>query len=175
MEGLTNGIHAVKFAPIGANGTMGTDFFTFGLTEENSFKIVPNSAQYEEKKSEEKSAPTARIKTSEASLGFTFKIQNPNGEAMKKLWGGTVDATTKKYTPPKVIVPAEYSMSVIPFMGYGFDVVRAQVTADFNPDYGRASLLGIDVTITILDSGSDAANFETPFYKEGGVLFTGTP
>ena len=165
MEGLTNwNSCTLNLLPIGANGNFNGDKTSLHsrLTEENSFKIVPKSeTQYEER------VLAGRISTYaqnpehlRLSLGFAFQRfqESRSGEAMKSCQGGTcwmlhkeVCATRSGGAPQNT---QWVSARVLELRIRRFDACKLLLI--FNPDYGRANTpLGIDVTITILDSGSD--------------------
>ena len=164
MSSINNGLSLVKLGPIGADKGLGTNLENIGRIKEGSFKVNHGEGDKTEFKEEAKDIPFW-VRQKAGTLAFEFEVMDADGEAFKKVWGGTVDATTKKYTPPKRILPKELSFQAIPEWGHGFDVPRAMVSARFSDAMGKDSLLGIIITVTVLDCEKPgSSDFENPVY-----------
>lgn len=164
MSSINNGLATAKIGAIAADGSMGTTLDKLGKIKEGSFKVNHAEGDKTEFKVEETDTPIF-VRQKEGTLSFEFEIHDADADTFKKVWGGTVDATTKKYTPPKKLLPIEQSFQAIPEYGYGFDVPRAQISARFSDAMGKDSLLGVIVTATVLEPTKDGlAKFENPKY-----------
>ncbi|EPL7679763.1 hypothetical protein M2T79_18510 [Elizabethkingia miricola] len=164
MSTINNGLAQINIGAIASDGGMGTTLARLGDVKEGSFKVNHAEGDKTEFKIEESDTPIF-IRQKDGTLSFEFEIHNPDGATFKQIWGGTVDATTGKYTPPEKLVPVEMSFQVKPDQGHGFDVPRAQVAGRFSDAMGKDSLLGVIVTATVLKpTKAGISNFEMPKY-----------
>jgi len=164
MSSINNGLAKIEIGVIAADGGMGTTLERLGEVKEGTFKVNQAEGDKTEFKVEEHDDPIF-IRQKKGTLSFEFEIHNPDAATFKQVWGGTVDATTGKYTPPVNLMPIERSLKITPEIGYGFDVPRAQISARFSDAMGKDSLLGVIVTATVLKpTKADIANFENPKY-----------
>lgn len=164
MSSINNGLALVKLGAVGSDGGLGTALENIGKIKEGSFKV--NHAQGDKTEFKEEATDTPfYIREKEGTLGFEFEVHDADGPAFVKVWGGTYDTTTKKYTPPKKILPKELSFQAVPEIGYGFDVPRAHVSGRFSDAMGKDSLLGFIITVTVLEcEKAGMSNFENPHY-----------
>lgn len=164
MSSINNGLAKIEIGAIAADGGMGTTLERLGEVKEGSFKVNQAEGDKTEFKVEEHDDPIF-IRQKKGTLSFEFEIANPDGAVFKQVWGGTVDATTGKYTPPTNLMPIERSLKITPEFGHGFDVPRAQISARFSDAMGKDVLLGVIVTATVLKPTKEGlANFENPKY-----------
>ncbi|MFP3835354.1 hypothetical protein [Chryseobacterium sp. SIMBA_028] len=164
MSSINNGLAKIEISSIATDGGMGTTLERLGEVKEGTFKVNQAEGDKTEFKVEEHDDPIF-IRQKKGTLAFEFEIHNPDAKTFKQVWGGTVDATSGKYTPPTNLFPIERSLKITPEFGYGFDVPRAQISARFSDAMGKDSLLGIIVTATVLKPTKDGlANFENPHY-----------
>lgn len=164
MSSINNGLAKIEIGAIAADGGMGTTLERLGEVKEGTFKVNQAEGDKTEFKVEEHDDPIF-IRQKKGTLAFEFGIHNPDAATFKQVWGGTVDATTGKYTPPTNLMPIERSLKITPEIGYGFDVPRAQISARFSDAMGKDSLLGVIVTATVLKPTKEGlANFENPKY-----------
>ncbi len=164
MSSINNGLAKIEIGAIGADGGMGTTLEKLGQVKEGTFKVNQAEGDKTEFKVEEHDDPIF-IRQKKGTLAFEFEIHNPDASTFKQVWGGTVDATSGKYTPPMSLLPIERSLKITPEFGYGFDVPRAQISARFSDAMGKDSLLGVIVTATVLKPTKDGlSNFENPKY-----------
>ncbi|MCT4086684.1 hypothetical protein HZP82_04740 [Elizabethkingia anophelis] len=164
MSTINNGLAQINIGAIASDGGMGTTLSRLGDIKEGSFKVNHAEGDKTEFKIEESDTPIF-VRQKDGTLGFEFEIHNPDAAIFKEIWGGTVDATTGKYTPPEKLVALEKSFQAKPDQGHGFDVPRALVAGRFSDAMGKDSLLGVIVTVTVLKpTKAGLSNFEMPKY-----------
>lgn len=164
MSSINNGLALVKLGAVGSDGGLGTALENIGKIKEGSFKVNHTEGDKVEFKEEASDIPFY-VRQKEGTLGFEFEVHDADGPAFVRVWGGTYDTTTKKYTPPKRIIPKEMSFQAIPEFGHGFDVPRALVSGRFSDAMGKDSLLGLIVTVTVLECQKEGvSNFDNPHY-----------
>ncbi|MCT4151282.1 hypothetical protein HZP59_08550 [Elizabethkingia anophelis] len=164
MSTINNGLAQINIGAIASDGGMGTTLSRLGDIKEGSFKVNHVEGDKTEFKIEESDTPIF-VRQKDGTLGFEFEIHNPDAAIFKEIWGGTVDATTGKYTPPEKLVALEKSFQAKPDQGHGFDVPRALVAGRFSDAMGKDSLLGVIVTVTVLKpTKAGISNFEMPKY-----------
>lgn len=151
MAQINNGISKVEFAPIAADGGAGTAFFTLGLTKEDSFQWNFEDDEVLEFPVEEQDTPIT-LPGKKGKKGFTFTVENPDEDTFVKAFGGTVTGTgaTAVFKFPTVAPTIELTAKVSPKIGTGFLMPRVLLAAKLTPEMGRNSLLGVEVTCTVL-------------------------
>ncbi|MGQ1935580.1 hypothetical protein ACT8O7_08020 [Ornithobacterium rhinotracheale] len=166
MGKFTNGIAEIGFGDIGSQGEIATSFKPLGWTMEDSFKIISEEGSKTEFMVEEIDSPVFVTKKA-GSFGFEFELADADVDALVYFFGGSKSGTT--YQAPDAEVSIEKSVRVKPRQGYGFDVTRALITANFVPDYGRNSLMRIKINIQVLaPTKKGAKRFEMPYYAPAG-------
>ncbi|MCL1671701.1 hypothetical protein [Elizabethkingia ursingii] len=164
MSTINNGLAKVMIGAIASDGGMSTTLARLGDIKEGSFKVNHAEGDKTEFKVEEHDDPIF-IRQKKGTLAFEFEIHNPDAATFKQVWGGTVDATTGKYTPPETLAPLELSFQAVPELGHGFDVPKAQFVGRFSDAMGKDSLLGLIVTVTVLKPDkSGIPSFDMPKY-----------
>lgn len=150
--GLFNlGVSKIEFSAIAADGDVGDDFETLGLTQEGTCKINFADATITELKVEEfASAADSDISEGEKTVEFT--IANPDEDTFVALFGGIKSGTDRAvaFLAPLTSVNIEKSLKITPVKGLGFIFPRVLVTAKPTSDVGRGTWMGIAVTCRVL-------------------------
>lgn len=150
--GLFNlGVSKIELADIAADGDVGTNFATLGLTQEGTTKINFADATITELKVEE-FVTAADTDTSEGEKTIEFTIANPDEDTFLAVFGGSKSGTGDELTfhAPSTTVNIEKSLKITPVKGLGFIFPRVLVTAKPTSDVGRGTWMGIAVTCKVL-------------------------
>lgn len=152
MAGLINiGVSSIAIGAIATDGGMGTTLSPLGYTEEGSAQINMDDPTETEFNVEELDTPIW-IESKAGKIAVAFKVANPDEDTLVKVFGGTKTGTgaTAVYTWPLISPVIERSIKITPKQGMGISIPRAKITAKFSSEIGRAALLGVEVTGTVL-------------------------
>lgn len=152
MAGLiTVGVAKIEVGAIAVDGGMGTTLAPLGYTEEGSAAINMDDPTETEFNVEELETPL-HIQSKAGKIAIAFKVANPDEDTLVSVFGGSKTGTgsTAVYKWPVTPVIIERSIKITPAQGMGINVPRAKITAKFSSEIGRAALLGIEVTGTVL-------------------------
>lgn len=152
MAGLINiGIAKIELGDLAVDGGVSTTFAALGYTEEGSAQLNWEDATETEFNVEELDAPLY-IATKEGKKSFAFKISDPDEDVLVSVMGGTKTGTgaTAVYKYPESSVNIEKSIKITPETGMGLILTRCKITAKLSSALGRTSLMGVEVTGTLL-------------------------
>lgn len=165
MAGLINiGVGEIAIGAIAADGGMGTTLAPLGYTEEGSAAINMDDPTETEFNVEELDTPI-HIESKAGKIALAFKIANPDEDTLVSVFGGTKTGTgaTAVYSWPLTPVSIERSIKFTPKQGIGLNIPRAKITAKFSSEIGRAALLGVEVTGTVLQPTKAATSAISTF------------
>ena len=152
MASLINiGIQKIELGAVAGDGGMGTTLAALGYTLEGSAQLNMEDPQETDFMVEEVDTPIfVSAKLGKITLAFT--VADPDEDALVKVFGGTKTGTGSATTWDFPLTPIviENSIKLTPQKGMGFNIPRAKIAAKFTPNIGRAGLLGVEVTATIL-------------------------
>lgn len=164
MASLINiGIAKIELGEVAVDGGMGTTLAALGYTEEGSATINMDDPTETEFPVEELDTPLY-ISSKAGKISLAFKVSDPDEDTLVKVFGGTKTGTGTEvvYKYPAQIPAIEQSIKLTPMKGMGLNIPRAKITAKFSSAIGRAALLSVEVTGTILQpTKADEAAFST--------------
>ena len=152
MAGLINiGVAKIELGDLAVDGGVATTFAALGYTEEGSAQLNWDDATETEFNVEELDSPLY-IATKDGKKSVAFKIANPDEDVLVSLMGGTKTGTgaTAVYKYPNSVVDIEKSIKITPKSGMGLILTRCKITAKLSSALGRTSLMGVEVTGTLL-------------------------
>lgn len=126
-----------------------TGYEAFGLTYENTCTMAQEDPETTEFYSEEEDDPIETI-TKGGKTTFNFSIMNPTTALLKRLFGGTVNDTTKAWEMPDSVVEVEESLIIVPKKGLKFQIPRAKLVAKLNGEFSKKGIFLIEVVATVL-------------------------
>lgn len=147
-KGFNIGVSAIEIGDVSPTG-MGEDLKALGLTQRGTCKFNTEEGEVTEFFVEEFD-PAWESMSKEGSSTLVMTVANPVLETLVSVWGGKIDAQTKKYSRPRVLPDKEVCVKLTPRKGIGFDFFRAKMTAIFTSDVGIETNLGISVTFKIM-------------------------
>lgn len=152
MAGLINiGVAKIELGGLAVDGGVATTFAALGYTDEGSAQITWDDPAETEFNVEELDSPLY-IATKEGKKKVAFKVANPDEDTLVKVLGGTKTGTgaTTVYKYPDNVVDIEQSIKITPEKGMGLILTRCKITAKLSSALGRTSLMGVEVTGTLL-------------------------
>lgn len=152
MAGQINiGVAEIAIGAIAADGDMGTTLAPLGYTEEGSAQLNWDDPTETEFKVEELSTPI-HIQTTDGKRTISFKIANPDLDTFVSVFGGTKSGTgaAEVFNFPSNTPVIEKSLKFTPEKGIGLKIARAKLSAKLSSNIGRAALMGVEVTATVL-------------------------
>ena len=152
MAGLINiGQTKIEIGDLATDGGVATSFASLGYTEEGSTQLSWDDPSETEFYVEELDAPI-HIATKAGKKKITFKVANPDEDTLVSVMGGTKTGTgaTAVYKYPDNVVEIEKSIKFTPESGMGLILTRCKITAKLSSALGRTSLMGVEVTGTLL-------------------------
>lgn len=124
-----------------------TGYTVFGLTYEDTCKMLQDDPQTTEFYAEEEDDPVESI-DKQGKITFAFSIMNPDLETLTRLFGGTV--ANDVYAYPDTVSTVEESVIIKPRKGLMFQVPRMKLVSKINGEFSKKGLLLIEVTGTVL-------------------------
>lgn len=151
MGQINIGLASIAIGAVAADGGMGTTLAPLGKTLEGTLNLNTDDPQVAEFYSEEDEDPIHEEQRA-GKKSLTFTIADPDLDTLVSVWGGTKSgvAPNEIYTPPANTGTIERSIKITPKRGLGFNIVRARINAKFTPGIGRASLLGLEITGSVM-------------------------
>ncbi|ASK29726.1 hypothetical protein CEY12_06230 [Chryseobacterium sp. T16E-39] len=152
MAGQINiGVAEIAIGAIAVDGGMGTTLAPLGYTEDGSASLSWDDPTETEFKVEEIDTPI-HIETTDGKRSVVFKIADPDLSTFVETFGGTKTGTgaDEVFNFPSNTVSIERSLQFTPKQGIGLRIPRAKITAKLSSEIGRAALMGIEVTATVL-------------------------
>lgn len=152
MAGQINiGVAEIAIGAIAADGDMGTTLAALGYTEDGSASLSWDDPTETEFKVEEIDTPI-HIESTDGKRSVVFKIADPDLDTFVATFGGTKSGTgaAEVFNFPSNTVTIERSLRFTPKQGIGLRIPRAKITAKLSSEIGRAALLGVEVTATVL-------------------------
>ena len=152
MAKINIGIAAIALGTVGVDGGAGTTLAPLGYTTEGTAKLNWDDATETEFAVEEIDNPIY-ISTKEGKKTFTFTVANPDEDTLVSAFGGVKTGTgnAATFAFPSSSVSMEKTIKITPKEGMGLLIPRAKITAKLTSDLGRASLMGIEITGTVLE------------------------
>lgn len=151
MGQINIGIAKIELGALAADKGESTAYGVLGYTEEGTAKLNWDDPTETEFNVEEIDTPIY-IASKAGKKTFTFTIANPDKTTLQKVFGATVTGTgpTERIDFPDSAVLLEQSLKITPQQGFGLIAPRVKVTAKLTSDLGRANLLGVEVTATVM-------------------------
>ncbi|WP_213279323.1 hypothetical protein [Chryseobacterium indologenes] len=152
MAGQINiGVAEIAIGAIAADGDMGTTLAPLGYTEEGSAQINWDDPTETEFKVEELSTPI-HIQSTDGKKTVVFKVADPDLDTFVEAFGGTKSGTgaDEVFNFPSKTPTIEKSLKFTPEQGIGLKIPRAKITAKLSSNIGRAALLGVEISATVL-------------------------
>lgn len=151
-DGYRYGLTSIEFNEVEL-GIIDEDSLDFGGSAPEITKIWG---------AQKRSAPVKSIKKNNGEIEIKFNIIELKGANLKALMGGTVDATSGKWSSPTSVVELEGAVEINTADGAVINIAKASLVAYPKGKLDYSSVLKLECTLTVLEPDTGSALEITP-------------
>ena len=158
-DGIVYGLHQFSFANE-VIGLISDDSIDWGGDDRSTNKVWA---------AQKRNAPVKEITSTPGTNELTCDLIELKPAELKKVLGGTVDASGKKWSAPSALIVKEGPAEIITADGAKISIAKASLVAKPQGKFGYDDVFKIHITISILAPDGDIAPYEIDYGADEAV------